>query len=74
MPELKGSRWGLLKSAEHWNRKQIDQTHWLQRSGLKTARAWRLKEALRGIYPHSCAPEQAEHLLRRAGSPGRAAA
>jgi len=24
--------------------------HWLQRSNLKTARAWRIKQALRAIY------------------------
>lgn len=38
--------------------------HWLQRSGLKTARGWRLKEALRAIYQCSD-PIVAEQLLRR---------
>lgn len=42
--DLKGSRWGTLKDAAHWTDKQLTQMHWLQRSGLKTARAWRLKE------------------------------
>lgn len=37
-PQLKGSRWALLKRSECWNRSQIDLMHWLQRSSLKTAR------------------------------------
>jgi transposase len=63
-PDLKGSRWALLKCADNWNHEQVDQMHWLQRSGLKTARAWRLKEALRGIYQARPAPMAAERLLR----------
>lgn len=64
-PDLKGSRWALLKRPSNWNREQINTMHWLQRSGLKTARAWRLKEALRAIY-HQCSdPVLAEQLLRR---------
>ena len=42
--ELKSCRWGTLKDASIWTTKQM---HWLQRSGLKTARAWRIKERLR---------------------------
>jgi len=49
-PELKHSRWGTLKAPRRWNAAQIHTMHWLQRSSLKTARAWRLKEALRRIY------------------------
>ena len=64
-PDLKGSRWALLKRPAHWNPAQITIMHWLQRSGLKTARGWRLKEALRAIY-HACAdPLLAEQRLRR---------
>ncbi len=63
-PDLKGSRWALLKSPSNWNREQINTMHWLQRSGLQTARAWRLKEALRAIYQCSD-PIVAEQLLRR---------
>lgn len=48
-PELKGTRWGTLKDAEKWTEQQSTDMHWLQRSGLKTARAWRLKERLRDI-------------------------
>ena len=49
-PDLKNSRWALLKDSERWNYKQTCTMHWLQRSGLRTARAWRLKEALRDLY------------------------
>jgi len=63
-PDLKGSRWALLKCADHWNHDQVGQMHWLQRSRLKTARAWRLKEALRSIYQARPAPMAAQGLLR----------
>ncbi|MCB0073059.1 MAG: transposase, partial [Caldilineaceae bacterium] len=36
------------KDASHWTRREVDM-HWLRHSGLKTARAWRLKERLRDI-------------------------
>ena len=29
--------------------------HWLQHSGLKSARAWRLKMTLREVYAHAAA-------------------
>lgn len=64
-PDLKGSRWALLKRSVHWNREQMTLMHWLQRSDLQTARAWRLKEALRTIYQLRPGPAEAEHLLRR---------
>ena len=64
-PDLKGSRWALLKCSVNWTRKQINTMHWLQRSGLKTTRAWRLKEALRKIYRQCTDPAEAERLLRR---------
>jgi len=64
-PDLKGSRWALLKRPTNWNREQINTMHWLQRSGLRTARAWRLKEALRAIYQQCSGPVAAEQQLRR---------
>jgi len=64
-PELKGCRWGLLKNPAQWTEKQWEQMAWLQRSNLKTARGWRLKEALRDIYRTAASPEQAEPLLTR---------
>lgn len=39
--------------------------HWLQRSGLRTARAWRLKGALRQLYQAHPTPEEAARLLER---------
>lgn len=55
-PALKRTRYHWLKDASHWTRKEID-LHWLRQKGLKTARAWRLKERLRDIlawrhHPH----------------------
>jgi transposase len=47
--DLKGTRWALLKDAGKHTRKQINTLHWIQRSGLKTARAWKLKERFRDI-------------------------
>lgn len=47
-PVLKHTRYHWLKDAGDWTRKEID-LHWLRHSGLKTARAWRLKERLRDI-------------------------
>lgn len=64
-PDLKGSRWALLKDSARWNYKQICTMHWLQRSGLKTARAWRLKQALRRLYEANPTLDEASHLLDR---------
>lgn len=64
-PDLKGTRWGALKSPEDWTRKQIDDMHWLQRSGLKTARAWRMKERFKDIHRRASQGEAAEPLYRR---------
>jgi len=42
--------WGMRKDAADWTRAQFEAMHWLQRSNLKSARAWRLKQALRQVY------------------------
>lgn len=63
-PELKGSRWALLKKARDWNDTQTTQMHYLQRSTLKTARAWRLKEALRAVFASAGDAEHAEVELK----------
>jgi transposase len=42
--------WGMRKDAANWTRAQSEAMHWLQRSNLKSARAWRLKQALRLVY------------------------
>lgn len=64
-PELKGARWALLKRAENWTLQQLTVMHHLQRSTLQTARAWRLKEALRNVFAISANVAQAEPLLKR---------
>lgn len=63
-PDLKGSRWALLKDAGDWTLKQITLMHHLQRSTLKTARAWRLKEALRAVFAKTHDATQAEIELK----------
>ena len=47
---IKGLVWGLRKNPIGWTQAQTHSMHWLQRSGLKSARAWRLKMALREVY------------------------
>nr|WP_272889270.1 transposase [Stutzerimonas stutzeri] len=47
-PELKRTRYHWLKDAGDWTGKEVD-LHWPRHSGLKTARAWRMKERLRDI-------------------------
>lgn len=61
--DLKHIRWGTLKDAANWTRKQIDQMHWLQRTNLQTARAWRLKQALREVFAGCRELAHAEVLL-----------
>ena len=47
---LKALSWGMRKNPSKWSAKQTHAMHWLQRSTLKSARAWRLKMALREVY------------------------
>jgi transposase len=42
--------WGMRRNPTGWSRHQLNAMHWLQRSALKSARAWRLKMALREVY------------------------
>jgi len=49
-PSLRGTRWAWLKSPENWTLRQTTDFHWLSRTRLKTATAWRLKESLRDLY------------------------
>lgn len=49
-PELiKPLLWGMRKNFEDWDQETIDAMHHFQRSDLKSARAWRLKEAFRRV-------------------------
>lgn len=64
---LKGLMWGMRKNPVGWSSNQTDAMHWLQRSSLKSARAWRLKQALREVYARALAAnseEQASTALR----------
>lgn len=59
---LRQLMWGMRRNPVSWSRRQIEAMHWLQRSTLKSARAWRLKMALREVYAQARVhnnPEQA---------------
>lgn len=50
---LKSLTWGMRRNPEGWSTKQLNAMHWLQHSTLKSARAWRLKMALRTVYANA---------------------
>lgn len=52
--------WGMRKNPAGWTRAQLEAMHWLQRSNLKSARAWRLKQALRLVYSEAGAGNREE--------------
>ena len=63
---IKGMFWGMRKDHSDWSVDQINTMYRLQRSNLKSARAWRLKEGLHSSYATgitSNCPEQAEAAL-----------
>ena len=65
---IKGLVWGMRKNPMGWSVNQFDAMYWLQRSTLKSARAWRLKMALREVYARARAHNSAEQAaadLRR---------
>ena len=43
------SAWGMRRNPGDWSARQTSAMHWLQRCTLKSARAWRLKMALRAV-------------------------
>lgn len=47
---VKQLMWAMRRNPATWSRRQGDAMHWLQRSTLKSARAWRLKMGLRAVY------------------------
>jgi transposase len=47
---IRNLTWGMRKDHSGWNNNQLNTMYLLQRSNLKSARAWRLKEALRTTY------------------------
>ena len=64
---LKSLTWGMRRNPQGWSIKQTNAMHWLQRSTLKSARAWRLKMALRAVYAkatqENCAARAKADLL-----------
>jgi len=50
---LKSLTWGMRRNPDGWSLKQTNAMHWLQHSTLKSARAWRLKMALRTVYANA---------------------
>jgi transposase len=61
---LKQLMWGMRRNPAGWSRAQLHAMHWLQRSTLKSARAWRLKMALREVYARARAHNSAEQAAR----------
>ena len=53
--------WGMRKNPSGWSLAQTHAMHWLQRSTLKSARAWRLRMALREVYARARQHNSAEH-------------
>ena len=47
---VKAMMWGMRKGPSDWNKNQMNTMYYLQRSNLQSARAWRLKQALRDVY------------------------
>lgn len=62
---LKKTRWCWLKDKAKWTLKERDKMTWLPHSRLKTARAWRIKEALRDIYALRADAPQSTQALKR---------
>jgi transposase len=52
--------WGMRRNPSGWSKTQTEAMHWLQRANLKTARAWRLKMALREVFAKARSHNQAE--------------
>ena len=57
---LRSLAWGMRKNPEGWTVKQTHAMHWLQHSTLKSARAWRLKLALRAVYAKAAQSNNAQ--------------
>ena len=64
---VKAMMWAMRKNPPAWSYTQTNTMHWLQRSNLKSARAWRLKQALREVYrgaaAANCALKAEQDLL-----------
>lgn len=49
-PQRRSLLWAMRRNPSSWSATQASAMHWLQRANLKSARAWRLKMALRQVY------------------------
>ena len=58
--ERRSIMWGMRRNPDRWTRVQTNAMHWLQRANLKTARAWRLKMALRAVFANAREHNQSE--------------
>lgn len=47
---LKSLAWGMRRNPDEWTHQQLNAMHWLRKSNLKSARAWKLKTALQTVY------------------------
>lgn len=61
---LKSLAWGMRRNPGDWSARQTNAMHWLQRSTLKSARAWRLKMALRVVYANAAACNDRERASK----------
>jgi len=61
---LQSLTWGMRRNPGQWSARQTNAMHWLQRSTLKSARAWRLKMALRAVYANAAAGNDQERASR----------
>jgi len=57
--ERRSILWGMRRNPETWSAVQTHAMHWLQRANLKSARAWRLKMALREVFAKARSHNQA---------------
>lgn len=57
--ERRSILWALRRNPASWSVHQVNAMHWLQRANLKTARAWRLKMALRQVFAAARSHNQA---------------
>ncbi|HNM41625.1 MAG TPA: ISL3 family transposase [Giesbergeria sp.] len=57
---LKQLMWAMRRNPSGWSNGQLAAMHRLQHSALKSARAWRLKMALRAVYAHARVHNSAE--------------
>ena len=58
--ERRSILWAMRRNPATWNSTQTQAMHWLQRANLKSARAWRLKMALREVFANARTHNQAE--------------